>query len=242
LYCLDAATGKLRWEFWTDGWAAKTPAVADGRVYSIIDKKVYCLSAAAGKKIWETEACASNFPPAAGEGLVVIGGRGEVFCLNAQSGSILWKLNLGSWRFLPIIDKGKVYIISRDSSVYCVDAKTGTIIRDYKIGSFMLTKPVVTGGNLYVGADKIYCFDAASGILKWDAPSGGTVVALQAVSGRLYLLTDDAMLYCCDTNTGSKSWQLKIPKGGTSFTVQDETVLLSTASAKVYCFKFPDKK
>ena len=55
MYCLDAATGKLRWEFWTDGWAAKTPAVADGRVYSIIDKKGYCLSAAAGKKIWETE-------------------------------------------------------------------------------------------------------------------------------------------------------------------------------------------
>jgi outer membrane protein assembly factor BamB len=57
---LDAATGEIRWEFFTEGPVRMAPTVAGGKVYvGSDDGKVYCLSAADGRAVWTLSAAPS---------------------------------------------------------------------------------------------------------------------------------------------------------------------------------------
>ena len=60
VYALDAASGRVRWRFTTDGPVRMAPTVADGRVYvGSDDGRVYCLRAADGKVVWTFAAAPS---------------------------------------------------------------------------------------------------------------------------------------------------------------------------------------
>ena len=53
IYCLDAATGRERWSFFTEGAIRLAPTVQEGRVYVASDDGlIYCLDAAEGKLVW----------------------------------------------------------------------------------------------------------------------------------------------------------------------------------------------
>ncbi len=53
VYCLDAATGRLRWRFFTNGPVRLAPTVANAEVYvGSDDGRVYCLAADDGKLLW----------------------------------------------------------------------------------------------------------------------------------------------------------------------------------------------
>ena len=54
VYCLDAASGRVRWTFFTGGPVRLAPTVCDDRVYvGSDDGQVYCLAAADGRVIWQ---------------------------------------------------------------------------------------------------------------------------------------------------------------------------------------------
>ena len=54
---LDAATGKEKWHFFTDGPVRYAPTISDGRIYAGSDDGyVYCLNAGNGKLIWRYRA------------------------------------------------------------------------------------------------------------------------------------------------------------------------------------------
>lgn len=54
VYCLDAATGQVQWEYFTNGPVRLAPTVYDGRVYvGSDDGYVYCLDASSGRLVWK---------------------------------------------------------------------------------------------------------------------------------------------------------------------------------------------
>jgi len=54
VYCLEAATGKARWSFFTDAPIRLAPTVVDGRVLiGSEDGSIYCLDAASGRLVWK---------------------------------------------------------------------------------------------------------------------------------------------------------------------------------------------
>jgi len=54
VYCLDAASGRELWSFYTDGPVRFAPTAEEGRVYfGSDDGCVYCLEASTGKLVWK---------------------------------------------------------------------------------------------------------------------------------------------------------------------------------------------
>ncbi len=61
VYCLDAASGRIRWTKITGGPVRLAPAVAGGRVYAGSDDGwAYCLNAADGSPVWKFRAAPEN--------------------------------------------------------------------------------------------------------------------------------------------------------------------------------------
>ena len=61
LSCLDAATGEVKWTFFTDGPVRMAPTVEQGRVFAGSDDgSVYCLEAARGALVWKYTAAGTN--------------------------------------------------------------------------------------------------------------------------------------------------------------------------------------
>ncbi|MCE9546372.1 MAG: PQQ-binding-like beta-propeller repeat protein [Planctomycetia bacterium] len=59
--CLDAASGKLRWEFMAGGGVNRTPMYWKGRIYfGSDDGHAYCLDAASGKVAWSKQVVPAN--------------------------------------------------------------------------------------------------------------------------------------------------------------------------------------
>ena len=54
VYCLDAATGEVRWSFFAEAPVRLAPTIADGKVYFVADDGwVYCLDAEDGALCWK---------------------------------------------------------------------------------------------------------------------------------------------------------------------------------------------
>jgi len=61
VYALDAATGDVAWEFYTDAPVRMAPTVWENRVYAGSDDgKVYCLKASDGSLVWAFQAAPSD--------------------------------------------------------------------------------------------------------------------------------------------------------------------------------------
>ena len=112
VYCLDAATGKVRWTHATGGPVRLAPTVYEGKVYvGSDDGWVYCLAAADGKEVWKFRAAPEDHR-VIGNGYVVS----------------LWPVRTG-----VMVDSGIAYFasgifISEGVFLYAVDAGTGKLI------------------------------------------------------------------------------------------------------------------
>jgi len=113
VYCLDADSGQIRWEFFTNGPVRLAPTVSKGKVYvGSDDGKVYCLDARSGKSLWTFHAAPGNrfvlgngkmislWPVRTGvvvDGNVAYFGAGvfpaegtSLYAVNATNGKLIW--------------------------------------------------------------------------------------------------------------------------------------------------------
>jgi outer membrane protein assembly factor BamB len=134
MYAWDAATGKERWVFRSDGPIGHSPAFdGDTLYFGSMDHKVYALDVRTGKPKWKFEAGEGFWSsPAVHNGLVLCGARDGVFyALNANSGELVWKARTGD-RILTSAsiseDGTRVIFASEDMHVYCVNAADGKLI------------------------------------------------------------------------------------------------------------------
>lgn len=88
--CLEAATGKPRWTFFTEGPVRFAPTIRDGQVYvGSDDGCVYCLNAGDGSLRWRTRVGPRDYRIPANGRLYVQGDR-ILFGMDAYNGTILW--------------------------------------------------------------------------------------------------------------------------------------------------------
>lgn len=191
--CLDAGTGRLRWQadFPVDREtlheASGTPCVAGGRVYVMGARVGYCLDAANGNVVWKTDTGVPAKDPA------VSGKQQEVFS--------------------SFVVEGNVAAVCAGPT-FGLDARTGAERwRAPEAGGYAGAMTSVARWRspdgvrlVYVGMDRLGCIDSASGSVLWDEPGnrvGHTYASSPAVSGDRLAVTRSKKL---------QAYELRLPR------------------------------
>jgi len=158
-HCLDAATGKKKWVFHTDGPVRLPPTAVDGKVYIASDDgRAYCVKASDGSLVWKYQAApdrrliASNgkliSPWPCRTGVLVAGGkayfaaslfpwRQSQFCsVSAETGS-----DSGEGLY-SVVQKGLAVqgaMLASDTRVFAPQGRSAALVFNRKDGKFIGT-------------------------------------------------------------------------------------------------------
>jgi len=182
---LDAATGKEKWHFFTDGPVRYAPTIADSRIYAGSDDGyVYCLNAGNGKLIWKYRA---------GPGPEKLLGNGSMISL--------WPI-----RTNVLVDAGIVYfgagVFPYEGIYICaLDARDGSIVwkndtigdREHELAFGGISPQgylVASDGILYVPSSRAMpaAFDKKNGDFLFYLEPGGKIGGTWAVLDREHLI------------------------------------------------------
>ena len=233
VYCIDRATGAVRWTF-NDGGKMKnefsTPCLADGRLYT-------------GEGFHQHSHC-------------------RLFCLNADTGERIWDVQTASHtESSTCVVDGKVYFGAGDDGLYCVNAADGSPVWHEAKGLHVDANPVVVGGRVYCGSGVgdayketcVFCADAATGKEVWRRPTDLPVWGESALAGgRLYvgigngnfMESDDkpaGAVLCLDAAAGDRLWRYDTPDGVLVRVAADRScVYFASRDQNCYCLDRAD--
>jgi outer membrane protein assembly factor BamB len=243
VYCFNASTGALIWNYTTGAPVVSSPAVADDKVYvGSDDNKVYCLNATTGAHIWNyTTNDKVRSSPAVADDKVYVGSWDyKIYCLNATTGAHIWNYTIGSAvRSSPAVADDKVYVGAPDDKVYCLNATTGAHIWNYTTGDNVNSSPAVVNGKVYIGSmdHNVYCLNAATGAFIWSYTTSGWITSSPAVADdKVYIGSDDNKMYCLNAATGAHIWNYTTgAEVYSSPAVAGGKVYVGSLDYKVYC-------
>jgi outer membrane protein assembly factor BamB len=183
--CLDAADGRVRWTFTTDGPVRLAPVVADGRVYvGSDDGCVYCLRAEDGALVWKYRGGPEDRR---------LPGNGRMMSL--------WPVRCG-----VVVDAGVVYFCaglfpSQGNFLCAVSAKDGKELWKQPIEVVSQGYLLASATHLYVptGRTAPVAFDRATGKQVAKLPGAG---ANRQAGGCFAVLADDTLLYSAGETAG----------------------------------------
>ncbi len=209
LYCLNAETGEIAWEFEGYGIFQKTPLVSGSRLY-VLSGGLYCLDAATGTLVWEF------WPGIWGDGTPALSGghvygifKDMLFCVDAKTGKKKWQKKVHTSTRPPFIDGGYVYI-GGVGKVACLDADDGHLVWKRKMDKVHLEiNPVVYNHNVYVATilqREMYCFEGATGKTLWVRRLEKPVFLLSLVYRNMLYLTGSDRVFCVRADSGEEVW------------------------------------
>lgn len=227
VFCMNATTGVLEWNYTTNNTISTTPAIADGVVYVVDDGGIiYKLNAFNGTV--ELKHSISSDPIITMESTISISYGFlyvclfyELYCFNTTTGNLKWDFitkNTYGGASSPTISNGRVYVGSSDNYVYCINAYDGTPYWSYQVSSDYQgpgteSTPALANGLLYIGTGdgNFYCLNASTGAFEWKSRTSTGITNSPAVSnGFVYIDDDDGDFYCFDALTGNLAWNCSI--------------------------------
>lgn len=187
---LDAATGAEIWRQRVAAPMRAAPTVEGGRVFVVtIDNTALALATSDGRVLWsqpgvaETTGLLGGAAPAVDAGVVVVPMRsGEVMALAVDTGRPLWSdsvvavrrtdasASLADINARPVIDSGRVYVVSASGLMTAIDMRSGRRIWEQPVAG--VEQPWVAGGTVYALTldSDLAAIDARTGRLLWVTP------------------------------------------------------------------------
>jgi outer membrane protein assembly factor BamB len=224
-WCLDAATGALKWEtqlaaehgIKAPEWGfAGSPLVRDGKVILNVGDHGLALAADTGKIVWSTGSAAAGYGSPVpfsegGKSLLAVFGAKEVAAVDPESGAVAWTY---PWKTSyevnsadPVVSGDLMFVSSGYGTGGGVlklgGGKPTQVWFNKEIRSHFQTAVVMNGRIFGVdgqGGDKdskLKCLELATGKVVWTSPnaSTGTVIA---AGDRLLWLTGGGELVVVD--------------------------------------------
>lgn len=216
---IDKSTGEGIWTFATNGekqwdhWDLylSTPVADDQHwlYFGSGDHHVYSINKRTGTLRWKfrTGAVVHGDPVLSGQKVIVGGFDGRMYALDRADGSLMWSFKtVGNAYFrageIPgsaAVADGLVYFGSRDYNLYAVLEETGTGAWNERTPSWVVARPLVLDGVVYVATSdspRVYAFDAKGGMKAWETPLGlnvfggaeglgATHIAVPGLGGRI---------------------------------------------------------
>jgi outer membrane protein assembly factor BamB len=188
---LDAATGKVGWRVTPGGPLRGAPSIASGSAYVMSqDNQIYALNLADGTTQWsasgplETAGVFGAGAPAIAHATVIAGfSSGDLDAYRYENGRAVWQDALTRTSMSTTV-----------GDVTDIDAS-----------------PVVDDTRVYaVGAGgRMVALDLVTGQRLWEINVGG--ISTPALGGDwLFVVTDDAHLYCVERTTGKIRWTTQL--------------------------------
>jgi outer membrane protein assembly factor BamB len=160
LYCLDVATGALKWAVMTKAPARSAPAFCAGLVWFGDDEgKLRAVSPETGKVAWEVDVGDAIRSPIVVSGRVLYMGTtgSKLVAVDAEQRKQLWQAATRDDVYAaPAVDERSVYVACLDNSLYAFDVNTGVERwrRGLPTGSGLCSAPVVGSNFIYVSMGK----------------------------------------------------------------------------------------
>lgn len=180
--------------------------------------------------------------PAVCKGIVYFGGRDlSVWAVDALTGDAVWQYSTGDWvDATPCVSTGTVYVPGRDKYFYAFDRIDGSMRWRTYTGSSDCSSPVLYGGKVYAVSGtpsrKLYCLDAASGLILHEYPLSQFGFSSPSVKGKLMFFgTNDGVFHCFDLEAGQMKWDLPT-EGGIFYSS------LAAADGAVYAVSGEDER
>jgi outer membrane protein assembly factor BamB len=206
LYALDAATGRVRWKFETDGPVHSTPAVQDGIVYVAgCDENFRAITLAEGKEVFQIPSGSNTAASPLIDGDHAYFGtfNSEVLGIDLRARKIVWRYQNPDRQF-PFYSSAalagrRLIVGGRDKLVHAIDATSGKSVWTFATRARVDSSPVVAGNRVYIGSGdgRLYVLDAEDGKQLWEFDAGAPLTASPAIaSGRVVIGSGDGVLYC----------------------------------------------
>ena len=214
-YCLQASDGVELWHFRGVPQVASilnnaSPAVSgDMVVVPYPSGEVVALKVATGEPYWaesvanggNTSSLASLADPARpvidGETVFAVGHSGKMIATSQKSGARLWSLAIPG-KQMPWVAGNSIYVVDTKGRLRAVSRAKGETIWVAKLGADQSwSGPTLAGGRLWLASSKgtLVSVDAISGKVLEQRDLGGPVyIAPVVAGGRMYVLTDTATL------------------------------------------------
>jgi outer membrane protein assembly factor BamB len=260
--CIDAAKGSVLWH---DKYATRavaspangysgpraTPAVADGKVYTLgVNGVVSCLDAESGSVVWRKETgekprFATSMSPLVAEGKCVVF-LGSLVAFDAATGDVKWKGPSGTPYGSPVLMKadGVTQIVTpTEKTLDGVDLADGKVLWQTKLptGGYTVnySTPIIDGQTvIYIspgrgagGSSTAYKIAKDGAAFKatelWKSTGAYQYNTPVLKDGALFGLSPQKNFYCQDAKTGKVLWTDDTSRGEAGGVVSAGSVILA---------------
>lgn len=241
LYALDAAVGRIAWQWDTGGAIRADPIVSKNVVYvGSEDGHLYALDLLTGKKRWDVETGgAITIAPALAEGLVFVGsGDQRLRAVDAKTSTVKWSVSTGKIVSIPAILGPTVFVTNTEHELYALVSASGkrrwaSQFKSPRGGGF--SNMAAWDGRLYMSLDNVLAaLDIISGQIEWEMSLPNvSALSAPALAGQILYVAglNPGQLYAFDTVRGRKRWEHELPVPlSTPPVVTHHAILVGSAS------------
>ena len=192
----------------------------NGRIYLCVKRGLTAIDATSRSVAWMFVLSDSgDDTPAYDTGVVVFGSPTDyIYGLDAETGQKLWSFaEPNRPNMSPVAADGVVYYITQGGDIKARRITDGQLLWAQTMGTASFARPsldldgrVVSGSYSLRDARSL---SAADGSLLWAAPLGGSyiqgtrpVLLNDGADGRVYVVNQNADLYCVNRITGEQMW------------------------------------